>query len=428
MQAVRLLGGAAVLAAAGVIGAPVPAQAVTVTISCGALGQELALCREGAELWAAETGNDVQIVSTPNSSTERLALYQQILASGAGDIDVFQIDVIWPGTLAAHLIDLSAHIPQEEIDQHFPSIVENNMVDGQLVAMPWYVDAGVLYYRSDLLEQYGQAVPETWAELAAAATVIQDGERAAGNRNFWGYVFQASAYEGLTCNALEWVDAYGGGQIIGANGRPTINNPQAVAALELAATWIGTIAPPGVLNYTEEESRGVWQGGNAAFMRNWPYAWALAQSEDSPIRGRVGVTALPRGEGEAAGHTGTLGGWQLAVSRYSPNPEVAADLVRFLAGFEEQKRRAIVGSYNPTIVALYEDPEILDANPFFGTLFDTFANAVARPSTVTGARYNEASAAFYNAVHGVLSGDAEVAGALATLQTDLNRMSRGGRW
>ena len=428
MQAVRLLGGAALLASAGTLGTAASADAVTVTISCGALGQELVLCREGAELWAAESGHEVQIVSTPNSSTERLALYQQILASGAGDIDVFQIDVIWPGTLATHLIDLSAYIPQEEIDQHFPAIVQNNTVDDQLVAMPWFTDAGVLYYRTDLLEQYGQAVPETWEELAAAAAVIQEGERATGNRNFWGFVFQASAYEGLTCNALEWVDAYGGGHVIGDNGRPSINNPQAVAALELAATWIGTIAPPGVLNYTEEESRGVWQGGNAAFMRNWPYAWSLAQSQDSPIRGSVGVAPLPRGEGENAGHTGALGGWQLAVSRYSDHPDVAADLVRFLAGFEEQKRRAIVGSYNPTIVALYEDADVLAANPFFGTLFDTFANAVARPSSVTGERYNEASSAFYNAVHSVLSGDAEASAALAALQTDLNRMSRGGRW
>ena len=241
---------------------------------------------------------------------------------------MFQIDVIWPGILAPHFIDLSAHVPQEEVDLHFTAIIENNTVEGALVAMPWFTDAGVLYFRSDLLELYGQEVPETWAELADAAAVIQEGERAGGNENFWGFVFQASAYEGLTCDALEWIDAYGGGQIIGDDGRPTIHNDSAVAALEEAASWIGTITPQGVLNYTEEESRGVFQAGNAAFMRNWPYAWALAQSDDSPIRGNVGVVALPRGEGENATNTGTLGGWQLAVSRYSAHPEIAADLVR----------------------------------------------------------------------------------------------------
>ena len=419
---------AALLVGSGALATAGPAAAVTVTISCGAVGQELELCREGVAAWSEMSGHDVEIVSTPNSATERLALYQQILASGAADIDVFQIDVIWPGILAPHFVDLSASIPQEEVDAHFTAIIENNTVDGALVAMPWFTDAGVLYYRSDLLETYGQSVPETWAELHAAAAVIQEGEREGGNDNFWGFVFQASAYEGLTCDALEWIDAYGGGQIIGDDGRPTIHNDAAVAALEEAASWIGTIAPQGVLNYTEEESRGVFQAGNAAFMRNWPYAWSLAQSDDSPIRGNVGVVALPRGEGDNATNTGTLGGWQLSVSRYSAHPEVAAELVRFLTGFDEQKRRAIEGSYNPTITALYEDADVLAANPFFGQLYDTFANAVARPSRVTGERYNEVSAAFFNAVHTVLSGSAEADAALASLQTDLNRMSRGGRW
>ncbi|MCA8934162.1 MAG: ABC transporter substrate-binding protein, partial [Rhodospirillaceae bacterium] len=388
----RSLRCAAILGTLATLGSAGPAAAVTITMSCSALGTELELCREGAEAWAAATGNDVELVSTPNSATERLALYQQMLASGASDIDVFVIDVIWPGILDSHLVDLSDLVPQDEIDQHFPAIVENNTVDGRLVALPWFVDAGLLYYRTDLLDAYGQAVPETWADLTVAAEIIQEGERADGNAQFWGYVFQASAYEGLTCNSLEWIDAYGGA-LIGDDGRPTVYSPFSQAALEQAAEWVGSTSPPGVLNYTEEESRGVWQAGNAAFMRNWPYAWALSQGEDSPIRGLVGVAALPRGHGAEARHTGVLGGAQLAVSRYSEHPDVAADLVRYLAGYDEQKRRAIEGSFNPTIMALYEDPEVLAANPFFGELLDTFTNAVARPSRITGDRYNEVSSA-----------------------------------
>ena len=165
-----------------------------------------------------------------------------------------------------------------------------------------------------------------------------------------GFVFQAKAYEGLTCNALEWIDSFGGGQIVAEDGSITINNEQAAAALELAASWIGDIAPEGVLNYAEEESRGVFQSGNAVFMRNWPYAWALGNAPDSPIAGKIGVTQLPKG-GEDGKHTGVLGGWQLAVSKYSQNAELAVDLVRHLTSPEEQKRRAIKGSYNPTIAA-----------------------------------------------------------------------------
>ena len=344
-----------------VLGVPGIAGAATVTLSCGAVGLELEICKEGAEAWAEKTGNRVEVISTPNSATERLALYQQILAANSADIDVFQIDVIWPGILADHFIDLSAYIPKEEIDQHFRAIVENNTVDGRFIAMPWFTDAGLLYYRKDLLEKYGRPVPQTWQER------------------------------------------------------------------EETARTVGTIAPEGVLNYAEDESRGVFQSGNAVFMRNWPYAWALSQAEDSPIRGKVGVAALPKG-GPDGKHTGGLGGWQLAGSKYSENPEVAADLVRYLTSYDEQKRRAIKGSYNPTIEALYRDEEVLAAVPFFGSLYDTFVNAVARPSRVTGAKYNQVSAEFFNTVHAVLSKELDAKTAVAQLERKLERISRGGRW
>ena len=403
------------------------AQSATISISCGAVGLELEICQEGAEAWAEATGNQVNVVSTPNSATERLALYQQILAANSADIDVFQIDVIWPGILGSHFIDLAEHIDQEVIDQHFETIVQNNTLDDRLVAMPWFTDAGLLYYRADLLEKYGKQPPTTWQELTDTAREIQEGERDGGNDRMLGFVFQAKAYEGLTCDALEWIDSFGGGQIVAEDGTITINNERAAAALELAASWIGDIAPEGVLNYAEEESRGVFQSGNAVFMRNWPYAWALGNAPDSPIAGKIGVTQLPKG-GEDGKHTGVLGGWQLAVSKYSQNAELAVDLVRHLTSPEEQKRRAIKGSYNPTIATLYEDPEILEASPFFGGLYDTFTNAVARPSQVTGDKYNQVSSEFFNAVHAVLSDKMDAASSLGALERSLDRLSRGGRW
>jgi trehalose/maltose transport system substrate-binding protein len=420
LHGAALLGVVSAIAASG-------AQSATISVSCGAVGLELEICQEGAEAWAEATGNQVNVISTPNSATERLALYQQILAANSADIDVFQIDVIWPGILGNHFIDLAEHIDQEVIDQHFETIVQNNTVDGRLVAMPWFTDAGLLYYRADLLEKYGQQPPATWQELTETARAIQEGERAEGNDRMQGFVFQAKAYEGLTCDALEWIDSFGGGQIVAEDGSITINNEQAATALELAASWIGDIAPEGVLNYAEEESRGVFQSGNAVFMRNWPYAWALGNAPDSPIAGKIGVTQLPKG-GEGGKHTGVLGGWQLAVSKYSENAELAVDLVRHLTSPEEQKRRAIKGSYNPTIGSLYQDAQVLEASPFFGELYDTFTNAVARPSQVTGAKYNQASSEFFNAVHAVLSGKTDAAASLTALERSLDRLSRGGRW
>jgi trehalose/maltose transport system substrate-binding protein len=409
------------------VGGAFGAQAATVSISCGAVGLELEICQQGAQAWAEETGNDVEVISTPNSSTERLALYQQILAANSADIDVFQIDVIWPGILGNHFIDLAEHIPQDQIDQHFPAIVENNTVDGALVAMPWFTDAGLLYYRTDLLEKYGKQPPETWQQLTEIAKEIQDGERAEGNDRMQGFVFQAKAYEGLTCDALEWIYSFNGGTIVSPDGEIAVNNENAAQAIDLAATWVGTIAPEGVLNYAEEEARGVFQSGNSVFMRNWPYAWALANAPDSAVQDKVGITALPKG-GEDGRHTATLGGWQLAVSKYSQNAEAAADLVRYLTNSEEQKRRAIEGAYLPTIPELYQNEEVLAANPFFEQMGVVLEGAVARPSSVTGAKYNQVSSEFYNAVHDVLSGKAEATDRVAELESSLDRLSRGGRW
>jgi trehalose/maltose transport system substrate-binding protein len=413
---------------AGLAGLPAarPAAAVEVTISCGALGQELELCRDGAEAWARRSGHGVRIVSVPNSASERLALYQMMLAGAAPQIDIYQIDVVWPGILGHHFIDLRAFSEGAEA-RHFPAIIANNTVDGRLIAMPIYTDAGVLFYRRDLLEKHGRAVPSSWEELTGTAEAIQVAERAAaptGSPRLWGYVFQGRAYEGLTVNALEWVAGSGGGTLLDGEGRITIDNPAAREALARAAGWIGRIAPEGVLTYTEEEARGLFQSGNAVFMRNWPYAWALAEGADSPVRGRVGIAPLPRRSAEAP--TGVLGGWNLGVSRYSRHPAEAAALVMHLAGAAEQKRRAIAAAYNPTLPALYDDPEVLAANPFFRILFPSFSGAVARPSLAAGGKYNRVSNAFWTRVHGVLAGRQAAGPALEELAQDLRRIGRRG--
>ena len=415
----------AILAAAILLGfSPGTAPAAEIAIACSALGKEQELCRTGAEAWAERTGNTVKLVSTPPSAGEQLALYQQLLAAGADDIDVFQIDVVWPGILARHFIDLGP-AAGDRAAEHFPAIIENNTVEGRLVAMPWFADAGLLYYRRDLLDKYDRPVPGTWEDLTETARLVQEGERAEGNTNFWGYVWQGRAYEGLTTNVLEWIFSHGGGRFIDEAGEITIDNPAAVHALELAANWVGTISPEGVLNYAEEEARGVFQSGQALFMRNWPYAWALAESADSPVRGKTGIALLPRG-GVNGSHSAALGGQQLGVSRYSANPDLAADLVMHLTSMKEQKRRAIEGSFNPTIPALYDDPEIASAVPVIAELKAILDHAVPRPSAVTGADYNRVSATIFDAVHRVLAGRADAAAALASVARDLRRIKRRG--
>ena len=403
------------------------ASAVDVTISCGAVGQEREFCEQAANAWAEQTGHRVTVTTPPQKTDERYFKYLVDLGAGDSRIDVYQIDVIWPGLLAKHFVDLKQYLSAEDIQQHFPAIVANNTVDGRLVGMPWFTDAGVLYYRKDLLEKYGLPVPQDWSELADTALYIQTQERKAGHAELWGYVFQGAAYEGLTCNALEWIAAYGGGTVVGANGAITINNPQAVMAIARAASWIDTVAPPRVISFNEEDARQVFQFGNAVFMRNWPYAWALLDAKDSPVAGKVEVAPLPRG-GMKGASASTLGGWQLAVSKYSRNPKEAADLVRYLTSEAVQKQRAIAGSYPPTITRLYEDAEVLAAVPFFAKLRAILDNAVARPAAQTGDNYMAVTTYFWDAVHDVLQGRTTAADSLNSLQNQLRLVKfRGGR-
>ncbi|MBV8621202.1 MAG: ABC transporter substrate-binding protein [Curvibacter sp.] len=420
--------GARAWAVAGALGAAAgmaQAAGVTLTISCGSVGQDFEFCKKAADEWSAKTGNTVKHLSIPQSTTDILGLFRQMFAARSTDLDVLTVDVVWPGLLKDHLLDLGPYTHGAE-KEHFPAIVKNNTVNGRLLAMPWFTDAGVLYYRKDLLAKYGEKPPTTWAEMGSVAARVMAGERKAGRADMQGFVFQGKAYEGLSCNALEWVASHRGGSIIDAGGKITIDNPGAVKALSTAAGWIGSISPTGVLNYGEEDARGVFQNGNAVFMRNWPYAWSLSQGADSPVKGKVGVMALPHGEDGSS--AATLGGWQLAVNRYSTHPAESADLVMYLTSRTQQKDRAVRGSYNPTIESLYKDPDVLAANPFYGDLYDTFVHAVPRPATVTGAKYNEVSAAFWNATHDVLAGKLPADEAVRKLEDKLNSVRRGPNW
>lgn len=427
MSAILRVAAVAAAAASLWMGPGARAQGVTVSIACGSVGAEYDFCKSGADAWAKKTGNQVRVVSVPKDSNEQLALFQQLLSQKSSEIDVLRIDIIWPGLLAQNLVDLGKEVPKDVIAQHFPAIIQADTVDGKLVALPEFTDAGLLYYRKDLLEKYNQKVPTTWQELSQTAKVVQDGERKAGIANMWGLVFQGRAYEGLTCNALEWIDSFGGGGIVDAKGKVTVNNPKAVEAIKLAASWIKNIAPEGVLNYAEEEARGAFQSGNAVFMRNWPYAWALSQGGDSPVKGKVGVTALPKG-GPGGKNTGTLGGWNWAVNKYTKNQKQAVDLAMYMSSPAEQKRAALEISINPTIPSLYKDPELLQKNPIVAELLPTFENAVARPSRVTGNKYNQVSNAFWNAVHDSMTGRTPPEESLANLEKTLNRLGRNGKW
>lgn len=408
----------ALLAAAG-------ARAAEVNYAAGITGNAVQVFEELVAPWEEATGNDARLVPMPASTTDQFGQYRLWLAAQNKDIDLYQTDVIWAPQLAEHFVDLK-EAAGDLVEKHFPSIIESQTVDGRLVALPLFTDAPALYYRKDLLEKHGAAVPTTWEELTETARKIQDAERAEGNGDIWGFVWQGNAYEGLTCNALEWIKSFGGGQIVEPDGTISVNNEAAIAALDLAASWPGTISPQGVLAYKEEEARGVWQTGNAVFMRNWPYAYGLGNGDDSAVKGKFDVTVLPRG-GDSDTSAATLGGWNVAVSRYSDEQEAAISLAVYLASPEAQKRRALIASNLPTIIDLYDDPEIAKEQPIIPRWKDVFLQAVPRPSAPTKTAYNEVSSLFWSAVHDTLSGNGTAAENLEILEADLEAL-KGDGW
>src|SRR6266478_6208314 len=337
--------------------------------------------------FARETGIRVSLLPSPDSARQRLVLWRELLGTGASGPDVYGIDVIWPGMLAEYFVDLKPYFA-DEVSLQFPAMAAAYTVDNKLVAIAYRADIGLLYYRTDLLRQYGyREPPRTWDELEIMAARIQKGERAKGKKEFWGFVWQGSAAEALTCNGLEWQAAEGGGRIIEEDKTISVNNPNAIRAWQRAARWVGSISPPSVVGYKEWDALNAWVAGEAAFMRNWPTAYGDSQAPGSPIRNKFDITLLPGGK---AGRVGTLGGAGLAVSRFSAHPREALELVRYLCSRDVQVKRSRLLSQPPTLSALYNMPEVIEPNPRFVVLNQAFlAGTVSRPSKVTGKKYQD---------------------------------------
>jgi len=368
-----------------------------------------------------ETGIRVSLLPSPDSARQRLVLWRELLGTGASGPDVYGIDVIWPGMLAEYFVDLKPYFANE-VSLQFPAMATAYTVDNKLVAIAYRADIGLLYYRTDLLRRYGyRDPPRTWDELEIMAARIQAGERAKGKKQFWGFVWQGAADEGLTCDALEWQAAEGGGRIIEEDQAISVNNPQAIRAWQRAAHWVGSISPPGVVGYREWDSLNVWVAGDAAFMRHWPSAYVDSQAAGSPIRNKFDTALLPGGK---AGRVGTFGGWGLAVSRFSAHPREALELVRYLSRRDVQMKRSRELSQPPTLPELYTLPEVLDPNPRFALLSQAFQTGmVSRPSNVTGKKYQDVTDAYIQAVHSVLTGEKGAPEATAALEDELVRIT-----
>jgi multiple sugar transport system substrate-binding protein len=334
---------ASALLALALCSACAPAAPERLTISGSAVGREADLLRTQLARFTAERGIDVDIRATPDAADQRHQLYVQWLNARSPQPDVLQLDIVWTPEFAAAgwLLPLERFEPDP--GAFVPAALEGNRWNGLLFGLPWFIDVGMLYWRTDILER----APVTFEELdavsrqAMAAGVVEH-----------GLVLQAARYEGLVTAYLELLGGFGG-SIVDEAGQVVVDSAPAVRAL----TWLrdaihrrGTV-PAAVLGWHEEESRFAFQNGSAALMRNWPYAHALLQSSGSSVAGKVSVAPMPAADGGAA--TGALGGSQLAINARTTRPGEAWALVEFLTAPEQMLERARVVGQFPSRPALY---------------------------------------------------------------------------
>lgn len=401
-------------------------DAVTLRITCRAKGVELELLREYIDEWIKLTGNQhkVEIITLPHASNECYALYQQWFSAGSFDVDIIQMDIVFVGAFSDHLASLDEYITDKEISAEdiFDGIKSCMYNKGHLVALPIYTDVEVMFYRVDLLKKYGRPEPKTWQELYETARYIQNEERKdlAKKSRFFGMVFQAKAFEMLTCNFVGVSDSFGGSIFKG--NKLVVNSNENIAAILFLIDCMKNISSRSVLNYSEEDCRGMFQSGNAVFMPNWPYVWALANDSSCEVAGKIDVMPLPP-SANGGKSSGVIGGWFFAVSKYSKHTRFAADLVKYLTSRKLHRLRAKFG-YAPAYKSLYSDDFVLRYNPYFRRLSLALENAVARPSGAFGKGYQRASTEIFNTINMILSESVESDFSSKDVRKFMNRLQR----
>ncbi len=316
----------------------------------------------------------------PHSSTAFHDLLTQKLKNKSPDVDVFFMDVIWPPEFAAAgwAMPLNEMFPKAEQDKFLNGPILANTYNENIYGVPLFIDSGMLFYRKDLLNEYGFQPPATWNDMVRQAQQITRAESGKG-RDIYGFSGQFKQYEGLVCNVLEYILSHDGRILNPVTNKPEIAERNSLEAIKFVRdNIVGGIAPRGVLTYEEPESLALFIQGKAVFHRNWPYAWEVSNNPDrSKIVGKVGIAQLPHFPGSRS--YATLGGWQLGISNFSKNKDAAFAFIRFLTGDRIQKMLALKAGLAPTRKALYYDAEILKQYPQFADMKNVFLTAYPRP-------------------------------------------------
>ena len=347
----------------------------------------------------------LKVIRGPRDTESISDLAISSLLLGTPPFDALLVDVTWlPKYVAADWLQpLDPWFDSDAIDSLVSGAQLGNSVDGALYRWPFGADVGLLYWRTDLMP----APPQTPEELIQIAQNLRtDGKVKEG------FVWQGRQYEGLSCNFVEFLSAFGGAWLDPETGQPTFDSQ----AARLTADWMQQLitqgtSPLAVSNYAEPETLQAFKIGDAALMRNWPYAWAELQLDSSAVKGRVGVTTMVAQPGESP--SATLGSWGFSLLRGSQHQQATAEAIRALTSTEAQRDRFLMQGYTPTQASLFHDPELLDASPVLPQLEKALSIAEPRPITPL---YAQMSDLLQRQLSGLLTGNRDPDQALDQLQ------------
>ncbi|GAC1353887.1 MAG: ABC transporter substrate-binding protein [Ktedonobacteraceae bacterium] len=359
---------------------------------------------------------DVHVVwhNGPSSTDQLLTIYTNTFRARSNNIDVIAIDVVYPAEFGANgwTLKLNDKWPASDRANYLPGPVKSCTYQGNLWAAPFRTDAGVIYYRTDLVK----TPPKTWAELASLSK-----DNAGKNGTKYGYLWQGSQYEGLVCDFSEVLHGYGG-DVLDANDakKVVVNSPEGVQALTDMVSWVGGISPINVTTLTEETDRSAWQNGASVFMRNWPYAYSLGNKAGTKVAGKFDITSMPYGGSSTTGHS-AVGGWNLGISAFSKNQDAAWTFVQYMLSAPAQKLIAVQASLTPALKSVYQDAEVQQKEPLFTKInqLQVLENSLPRP---VSAVYPDLSNIIQQHVHEALTKQASPQDALKALQTDLQAL------
>lgn len=317
----------------------------------------------------------INLIYGPRTTNSVEDLYTGSFLLGDSPYDIIYADMVWASKFAAAgwLKDLSAWVSESELTAFMPTTVEAGKVENGFYWMPFVSGLGMLYYRTDLLEQAGLNPPETFEDLVAQSQLLQD-----KGLVDWGYVWQGFQYEGLITVFLEVLQGYGGfwinadGQNIGLDQDPSI-----AAAAFLRRLVEQEISPKDTASYVEIDTLRIFQNGKAAFLRNWPFAWQVLNQPNSSLKGKVAIQTMVHAPGQQSGSS--LGGWGFSMAKDTPHPEAAWRVIDFFSSEAAQRQFILVSGYVPVRRSLFTDPEILEKYPHYPEFLQIAQKAVLRP-------------------------------------------------